>query len=116
MLKQFARIAAATVFVGLSAVASAADTVVVIASHEVADFAVWKKGFDAGKGNRDKAGFKERYIVRDADKPNFVTVVMESESLENAKQFVSVLKEAMKKNANIISVPDVRIGIRVASD
>jgi hypothetical protein len=110
MLRQFARTATAAIIVGLSAVASAADTVVVITSHEVADFAAWKKGFDAGKANRDKAGMKERYIIRDAEKPNLVTIVLESESLENARQFVSAVNERIKKNANIISVPDVRIG------
>lgn len=110
MLKQFARMATATVFVGLSAAAFAADTIVVVTNHEVADFAAWKTTFDANKGRRDSAGIKERYVVRDADKPNFVMIVLESESLEGAKRFVSRLKEGIKTNANIITVPDIRIG------
>jgi hypothetical protein len=110
MLKQFVMTVAATVLVGLSLVAAAADTVVVIVSHEVADFAAWKKGFDAGKGNRDKAGFTARYVMRDVDKPNFVTVVLESGSLENAKKFVSEIKERIKKSAVIVGAPDIKIG------
>jgi hypothetical protein len=111
MHKKFVMAAAATVLIGLSPFATAADTVVVIVSHEVTDFAAWKKGFDAGKGNRDKAGITERYVVRNADKPNFVTIVLESGSLENAKKFVSALEERMKKGGGvIIGAPDIKIG------
>jgi len=110
MLKQFVMAAAATVLIGISPIATAADTVVVIVSHEVADFTAWKKGFDAGKDNRDKAGVTARYVVRDPEKPNFVTVVLESGSLENAKTFVSALKERMKKGGVVIGAPDIKIG------
>jgi hypothetical protein len=75
MLKQFVITAIGIVLIGCWAVASAADTVVIIISHEVSDFSAWKKRFDAGKGNREKAGLTERYVMRDVDKPNFVIVV-----------------------------------------
>jgi hypothetical protein len=110
VLKQSLRAAIAITFLMLCATATAADTVIVIASHEVSDFTAWKKGFDAGKSNRDKAGFTERYIVRDSAKPNFVTVVLAGESLESAKKFVSDAKDRMKKNKIIVGEPDVRIG------
>jgi hypothetical protein len=67
----------------------AADTAVIIVSHEVANFDEWKKRFDAGKDTRKKAGLTERYVMRDANKPNFVIVVLEADSVENAKKFVS---------------------------
>lgn len=111
MLKQFVITAMGTVLIGFSAVASAADTVVIIISHEVADFSAWKNAFDAGKGNREKAGLTERYVMRDADKPNFVIVVFESGSLENAKKFVSdsAFKERIKK-ASVSGTAEVKIG------
>jgi hypothetical protein len=41
----------------------------------------WKKSFDAGKSNREKAGLNERYVMRDVEKPNFVIVVRSSTGL-----------------------------------
>jgi hypothetical protein len=76
----------------------------------------WKKGFDAGKGNRDKAGVTARYVLRDVDKPNFVTVVLESGSLENAKKFVSEIKERIRNSAVIVGAPDIKIGTTGAVD
>jgi hypothetical protein len=46
-----------------------------------------KKGFDAAKVHRDNARLTERYVLRDVDKPNFVTVVLESASAEGATKF-----------------------------
>ena len=116
MLKPSVMAAAAAVLIGLSTIASAADTAILIISHEVSDFTAWKKGFDAAKSNRDKAGLKERYVLRDVDKPNFVTVVLESESVENAKKFASdpALKERMKKSTTIVGTPDIKVGTTAA--
>lgn len=110
MLKQFVITVIGTVLIGFGAVASAADTAVVIVSHEVADFSEWKKRFDAGKANREKAGLKERYVMRDVDKPNFVIVVLEG-SLENAKKFVSDpgFKERVKK-ASASGTAEIKVG------
>jgi hypothetical protein len=96
--------------IGFCAVASAADTAVVIVSHEVADFSEWKKRFDAGKANREKAGLRERYVMRDVDKPNFVIVVLEG-SLENAKKFVSdpAFKDRVKK-ASASGTAEIKVG------
>jgi hypothetical protein len=115
MLKHFVTAVAATVFFGLSAIASAADAVVIV-SHEVADFTAWKKSFDAGKGNREKAGLTERYVMRDVDKPNFVIVVLES-SLENAKKFVAdpAFKERIKK-ASVSGTAEIKIGTNSAAE
>jgi hypothetical protein len=111
MLKHFVITAIGTVLIGFWAVASAADTAVIIVSHEVADFEEWKKRFDAGKGNREKAGLTERYVMRDVEKPNFVIVVLESSSVENAKKFVSgaAFKERIKK-ASASGTAEIKIG------
>lgn len=114
MLKQLLMAAAAAVLFALSAIAGAADTVVVMIRHEVPDYASRKKGFDAGKVHREKAGLTQRYVLRDVDKPNFVTVVLESASVDGAKKFFSdpALIERMKKS-NLIA--DIKIGSTDAS-
>ena len=91
--------------------ARAADTAVIIVSHEVADFGEWKKRFDAGKEVRKKAGLTERYVLRDANKPSAVIVVLEAESVENAKKFASDsgFRERLKK-ASSTGTADIQIG------
>jgi len=98
------------VAVGGSA-AYAADAVLVIVSHEVADFAQWKKNFDAGRANREKAGLKERYVMRDAAKPSAVIVVLETSSVEAAKKFAAdpAFNERVKK-ASSTGNADIKIG------
>jgi len=111
MAKPLMLVASCTFLIALSGIASAADRAVVIISHEVADFAAWKKAFDAGKANRDKAGISERYVMRDLDKPNFVLVVLEADK-DKAKQYVSdpQFKERIKK-ASASGTADIRIGV-----
>lgn len=84
MLKPLFRAAIAATFLVLCATATAADSVIVITTHGVADF--------------------------DSAKPNLVTIVLAGESLENAKKFVSEVKERMKNNKIIVGEPDIKIG------
>ena len=111
MFKQLVITAISVLLIGFGAAATAADTVVIIISHEVADFSAWKKAFDAGKGNREKAGLTERYVMRDANKPNFVIVVFESPSVDHAKKFVSDagFKDRIKK-ASVSGTAEIKIG------
>ena len=92
-------------------VANAADTVLIIVSHEVTDFAEWKKRFDAGKDNREKAGLKERYVLRDASKPSAVIAVLEARSVEDAKKFATdaAFNERIKK-ASSTGTAEIKIG------
>jgi hypothetical protein len=110
-LRQFVIAALGIVVIGFGAAANAADTVLVIASHEVADFGEWKKRFDAGRSNREKAGLKDRYVMRDANKPSAVIVVLEAGSLEHAKKFVAdpAFVERVKKASSTGSA-DIKIG------
>ena len=84
----------------------------VIASHPVADFNEWKKRFDAGKANREKVGMTDRFVMRDADKPNVVIVVLEAASPEAAKKFVSdpAFKERIKA-ASSTGTADIKVGV-----
>lgn len=109
MLNRFVTAMAATLLVGLSSWVTAAETTVIIVSHEVKDFDGWKKIFDAGKQTRDKAGLKSRYILRDVDKPNMVTVVLESANAENARKFAAGLKDRIKKS-DVIGEADIKVG------
>ena len=111
MLKQFVITAGTAVLVAFSAIA-AAEPALLIVSHEVADFDAWKKAFDAGKVNREKAGLTERYVMRDLEKPNFIIVVFESGTADNARQFVAdpAFKERIKK-ASVSGTADIKIGV-----
>ena len=110
-LKRFVVALFGTSLIGFAALTKAADPVVIIISHPVEDFAEWKKRFDGGKANREKAGLRERYVMRDAEKPNNVIVVFETSSVENAKKFVSDpgFKERIKK-ASTTGSAEIRIG------
>lgn len=107
-------VVATAMAIGLTAsgsAANAADTVLVIVSHEVADFGQWKNNFDAGRANREKAGLKERYVMRDAGKPSAVIVVLETSSVETAKKFAAdpAFNERVKK-ASSTGGADIKIG------
>jgi hypothetical protein len=111
MLKQLVITAISIFLIGVGPAANAADTVVIIVSHEVADFGAWKKAFDAGKGNREKAGLTERYVMRDANRPNFVIVVFESPSVEHAKKFVSDPGFLARiKKASVSGTAEIKVG------
>jgi hypothetical protein len=111
MLKQLVITAISICLIGFGPAASAADPAVIIISHEVADFSAWKKAFDAGKANRAKAGLTERYVMRDANKPNFVIVVFESASVDDAKKFVSdPAFLARIKKASVSGTAEIKVG------
>ena len=76
--------------------------------HEVEDFKKWKPVFDEHESTRKKSGSKGARIFRSKDNPNETVVIMEWDSIENAKKFATSpdLKETMQK-AGVITVPDV---------
>jgi hypothetical protein len=69
-------------------------------SHEVADYAKWKAGFDEHLSFRMEAGIKDIFVKRDINNTNSVTVFFEVNDLNKAKAFISSpnLKEAMTKS------------------
>ena len=100
---------AAALFFALSGLAQAGDTILII-THEVKDFTAWKSSYDSDKSSRDKAGLVQRYLVRDADRPNVVTIVFEVPDASAARAFTSnpALKEVMIK-AGVMPPPNIAI-------
>lgn len=103
----------AGVLLAVPAVVIAQDVYVIVVRHDVTDFVAWKKVFDGGKPDRDKAGMKDVYVLRDNDKPNFVTVVHETTNLDKVKAFMGSpgLKEKMSQ-AGVMGPPDIKIGVQ----
>jgi quinol monooxygenase YgiN len=84
--------------------------VTVVVTHEVKDYATWRKGYDADAGNRKKAGFKVTGVYADVNNPNMVSIIGEFPSAAAADAFATspVLKDAMEK-AGVIGKPDVKV-------
>lgn len=76
--------------------------------HQVADYNAWKPAFDEHDGTRREYGGGNYMLFRGADDPNEVVVVMEWDSVDNAKAFSSSddLREAMQK-AGVAGPPTV---------
>jgi heme-degrading monooxygenase HmoA len=83
---------------------------ITIVSHEVADFATWKKNFDAHESVRAQHGFRVQGVYRATENPNHVTVISEAPSVEAVIAFSQdpSLREAMEKGG-VISKPEFRI-------
>lgn len=84
--------------------------VTIIISHEVKDFATWKKGFDSDEANRKNAGFVFIALYRSLEHPNIITAMVEAPSAEAAQKFLGnpELKANMEK-AGVISAPEIKI-------
>ena len=77
-------------------------------SHNVADFAKWKPVYDAHLAARQKAGLREKNLLRSINNPNEVILLFEAEDLKRAQAFAesSDLREAMQK-AGVVGKPDI---------
>jgi hypothetical protein len=84
--------------------------VTVIVTHEVKDYAAWKKGFDAHESFRTKAGFSVQGVYCDVKNPNWVTVVGGFSSAAAAEAFFTSqdLKDTMAK-VGVVGKPDVKV-------
>ena len=76
--------------------------------HKVADFTKWKPVYDGHQAMRQKAGLREKNLLRSIDNPNEVILLFEAEDLKRAQAFTesSDLREAMQK-AGVIGKPDI---------
>ena len=76
--------------------------------HKVEDYVKWKHNFDAHTSARSVNGSRGGKIFRNADNPNEVFVLLEWDSLENAKSFGKSenIKEIMK-NAGVTGIPAI---------
>jgi hypothetical protein len=68
--------------------------------HKVADFTKWKMGYDDSLPPRQKAGLKEKYLLRSIDDPNEVILLHEAEDIQKVKEFASSsdLRERMQQS------------------
>jgi hypothetical protein len=68
--------------------------------HKVADFTKWKMGYDDSLPARQKAGLKEKYLLRSIDDPNEVILLHEAEDIQKVKEFASSsdLRERMQQS------------------
>jgi len=79
----------------------------VIVRHRVSDYAEWKRGFDGHEGRRAEAGLSVVHVLRSADDPHMVVIMLKASDLARAKAFAASLdlKEAMQKSG-VIDRPD----------
>lgn len=77
-------------------------------THQVEDFAAWKKVFDSHASLRTSNGEISTQIFRDASDPNKLTIINKWNSLANAQKFAHSpeLKAAMEK-AGVVGQPSV---------
>jgi heme-degrading monooxygenase HmoA len=80
----------------------------ILVQHSVEDYARWKAGFDGHGATRQASGSNGALVLRNAEDPNQVTVLMEWDSLENARAFAGSdeLREAMQR-AGVTGPPSV---------
>jgi heme-degrading monooxygenase HmoA len=77
--------------------------------HKVEDYEQWKPVFDHDHGaTRKRSGSKGGWILRNADDPNELVILLEWDSSENARHFVNAdqTREAMQR-AGVADEPDV---------
>jgi heme-degrading monooxygenase HmoA len=76
--------------------------------HKVADYAKWKPVFDEHGATRQASGSKGGLVLRSADDPTEVILLLEWDDLEKARQFAGSadLREAMQR-AGVSDHPDL---------
>ncbi|WP_447983988.1 cyclase [Nitrospira sp. Nam74] len=69
--------------------------------HKVADFVKWKTVYDAHLAARQKAGLREKDLLRNIENPNELIVILEADDLKKAQDFVGSadLRDAMQGRA-----------------
>ena len=80
----------------------------ILVQHSVKDYDKWKAVFDGQEATRRAAGSKGGFVLRNADDPDQITVLLEWDNLENARAFAGSddLREAMQR-AGVMGPPNV---------
>ena len=78
--------------------------------HKVRDFAKWKPLFDRHESTRKVSGSKSAQLFQNAEDPTDVFILMEWDSIENAKKFgmSADLKKVMEE-AGVIGAPHIHM-------
>ena len=97
-----------TVALVLAGVPASAADVRMFVRHEVADYAAWRKVYDAFDAERKPKGVIGDAVYQSLDNPNDVTVWHDFKTAEEAKAFAAwdKLKDAMK-NAGVKGPPQI---------
>jgi hypothetical protein len=76
--------------------------------HTVANYATWRKGYDAFQASAAAKSIKAQAVYQAADNPNDVTVTHDFASLADAKAFAGSedLKKAMQA-AGVVGAPTI---------
>ena len=71
----------------------------VLVRHRVTEFAEWKRVFDLHEAKRAEAGLSVVHVLRSADDPHLVVLMLKASDVSRAKAFAASLdvKEAMQK-------------------
>lgn len=71
---------------------------VLVIQHPVKEFQAWKKAFDTDPAGRARNGVSRHAIYRPHDDPNYVIVILEFASSEQAQKFLALpaLRQAWK--------------------
>ena len=98
--------------IGATGAAQAGDARLFV-RHEVADYEVWRKAFDAFAPTARKLGVINGTVYRSADNTNDVTVTHDFHSVEKAKAFAASpeLKAAMER-AGVKGAPQIWIATK----
>ena len=82
----------------------------VFVRHTVADYDVWKPGFDDHGSVRREYGLTDAGLYRSADDPNDVTIVLTTNDVARAQEFLSSddLREKMS-DLGVVKAPDIWI-------
>lgn len=78
----------------------------VLVKHKVKDYDKWKSIFDGNSDLRKAGGEKGSRLFRQVDKPNDLVIIIEWDTIENAKKFYESedLKKVMK-DAGVMMKP-----------
>jgi len=77
---------------------------VVIITHKVADYGVWKPYYDDDSQNRENFGFKELICGQKSDDPNTIYAIFETENPEVVNQmFADPEMERKMQEAGVTS-------------
>lgn len=75
--------------------------------HDIADYDVWRPIFDADKPGREAAGAVDVAVLRDADNPNSIWMVMEADPSLVEPMMSDPDRAAQMQAAGVISAPQV---------
>ena len=79
-----------------------------IIRHTVVDYPKWKTVFDEHGVTRKARGSQGAHVLRGADNPNELCILIEWDNVQNAQNFAQsdTLREAMEK-AGVTSKPEI---------